>query len=152
MIVTRKFSKNLRELEIFLQGAIMAGVQIPALGLFGLNGKTLIFSSPGAATVTFVTTPAGSQIPLEFKDIKSQIETAVPAVKALMYDRRLVLIEAAVGSGVTITKLGTSNSILGFDSAVADTIGKVIKPGPAVKPYFLQMLPTDDGFVLLTEE
>lgn len=150
MIVTRKFSKNLKELELFVQGALVGGVQIPVAGIFELNGKTLIFTSPGAATVTFVSTPAGSQIPISFQDIKSQIETAIPAVLALMYDRRLVLIESAPSSGVAITGAGTANAKFGFgdDSAA----GSVLNPGPAVAPYFLQLIPTDDGFVLLTEE
>ena len=154
MIVTRKFSKNLRDLELFLQGGISAGRELPASGenpgVYGLHGKTLIFTSPGAATVTFTNAGSSVQQPILVKDIKIQIETAVAALTVKFFDRRLVIIEDTPASGVAITGLGTANAVLGFDNIAV--VGKVIKPGPAVKPYFLQLIPTTDGFVLMTEE
>lgn len=133
----------------FLNGAVVGGSVNRAqgggtqanlgAGINGLVGKTLKFTLPGVATVTFVKsdTPGGSADPpgtnpdpytLLYKDIKKQIEAALATVVVLLdADQRLVIMEVTPSGGVTIDKTGTANSLLGFDD-VEDAVGKVYKP------------------------
>lgn len=154
----RKFTQVF-EVETFLNGGLIAG-PVPmaqdggsqaggqAQGYDGLVGKTLKFSSPGAATVTFVASsgaggsadpalPANTGNPnpqvLLFKDIKLQVEAAVPAIKVLNMNGKLVFIEATPTSGVTIDHTGTATALVGFDGA-HDTVGKVYAPPPSATP------------------
>lgn len=104
-------------------------------GINGLVGLTLKFKSPVVATVTF-TTAASAVFPgtnpdpytLLYKDIKAQVEAAVPSVLVLLdADQRLLLIEKTPSSGVVVDKAGTSNTRLGFDDDM-DTTGRLYTP------------------------
>ena len=129
----------------FLNGAITGGkaqdTQTPMLGGKGLAlvGKTLIFTSPSAQTVTFVRSdgsggsahsPGTNPDPfaLLFKDIKAQIEAALATVLVTQdSEGRLVITEVTPSSGVAVTGAGTANVLLGFDSASGAT-GKIYSP------------------------
>jgi hypothetical protein len=146
MAVNRLYKfRRIEDVTAFLNGGVTGGSVnraqgggTPAnltAGINGLVGRTLKFTSPVVATVTFgvaaSATPPGTNpdpYTLLFKDIKAQIEAAVPSVLALLdAEQRLVLIEATPSSGVTVEKSGTSNSLLGFDDD-RDTVGKLYKP------------------------
>lgn len=141
------------KLTAFLNGAVFGnnvqntigsgggGTQAPALGpgLGGLVGKTLILKAPGpSGTVTFgvSNTGSGSGVApgtnpdpqtLLFKDIKAQIEAAVVGVVVSMAAGVLQILETTPASGITVGKLGTANSILGFDIN-NDSVGKLYTP------------------------
>lgn len=128
------------ELQTFLNGGLLAGAIAGAqnggspagigTGLAGLVGATLKFTSPSAVTVTFVASSGagGSADPglplaqrnpnpqvLTFKDIKSQIEAAIPAVSVQTFKGRLLFIEATPASGIALDNTGTANPIFGLD-------------------------------------
>ncbi|MHB8815791.1 MAG: hypothetical protein ACYDAE_21370 [Steroidobacteraceae bacterium] len=142
--------RRIEDVLNFLNGGIVggstnrsnAGGGVPAgnmNGIYGLVGKTLIFTSPAAATVTFVAASGagGSAAPpgtnpdpntLMFKDIAAQIAAALPTVKVtLTPDQQLCILETTPAMGVAIAAAGTANSLLGFDTSAA-TIGKLYPP------------------------
>lgn len=147
----RKF-RTIDEVQSFLNGGVSSGskvtqVQGPpsnqAPGITGLVGKTLILAGPGpAGTVTFVASSGSNPDPntLLFSDIKAQIEAAVVTVKVNVFDGYLTVIEATPTSGVTVSKTGTANPLLGFDTA-NNTVGKFYLPAaaatPPVAPYWV---------------
>jgi hypothetical protein len=148
----RKFLR-LDDLQFFLNGGIVGGTfnksqggGSPAplgIGLNGLVGKTVVFTSPSAVTVTFGLSSGtyggvpGSNVPpgtnpdpntLIFQDIKAQIQAAIPAVLvAADADGHLVFVEVTPASGVALSNTGTANGILGFSSTGAD-VGKFYSP------------------------
>lgn len=141
--------RRIDDVQYFLNGAIFGGAVNRGLGnqtngLSGLVGTTLIFTSPSAVTVTFIesnnpgpTPPAGSAYPpgtnadpysLLFKDIKGQIQAAIPGVLVLLdAEQNLLLVEATPSAGVAVTAAGTANTILGFDTKNA-SVGRLYKP------------------------
>ena len=145
----RKF-RRIDDVQVFLNGGVVGGpvnrsgtagaggTPMP-LGLVNLVGLTLIFTLPSPVTVTFVrsdgaggsATPPGTNpdpFTLLFKDIKAQIEAAIPAVLVTLdADQQLVFTEVTPTGGVTVSDAGTANGILGFDSNI-DTVGKVYSP------------------------
>lgn len=135
------------EMQYFLNGAIKCSPfpknhQGPS-GFYGLIGKTLIFTSPAAGTVTFSAAADQADIDpniLQLQDIKAQVQAVMTGVVVTTVNGRLTFVEATPTSGVAITSAGTANSILGFDSANA-TVGKVYAaPGsasPAVAPAWV---------------
>ena len=132
-------------MELFLNGALFGGPLQSAqgggtpsnigAGVNGLVGLTLIFTTPNV-TVTFVTSDGvgGSAQPgvgtnpdkytLLFKDIKMQIEAASAALKVL-YDKRLVIVEAAPSGGLVMSGTGTANALLGLGK---DTVTTLVYP------------------------
>jgi len=127
----RKFP-TINQLQNFLNGAIVGG-NIER-GLQGLVGKTLIFTSPSAATVTFTggTDPTGPGL-LRLKDIKSQIEAALATVVVFQDTGAILIREVTPASGVAISAAGTANTLLGFDSG-NPTAGKLYSPPGVVAP------------------
>jgi hypothetical protein len=145
--------RRIEDVLNFLNGGIVGGTLVKAQGggtpanlgpgINGLVGKTLIFTAPASATVTFATvaTGGGSADPttsppgtnpdpytLLFKDIKKQIEAAVSGTLVIQNaEGQLVIIESSPSGGVTLVKTGTANALLGFDIS-KDTVGKVYKP------------------------
>lgn len=142
----RKF-RRIDDVLNFLNGGIVGGPvnkvtggsSSPIAGVSGLVGKTLIFSSPSAATVTFAVSSGagGSANPpgtnpdpytLLFKDIKAQIEAVLATVHCTTNaEGQLVITEVTPSAGVAVTGAGTANTLLGFDSAQA-TSGKLYSP------------------------
>jgi hypothetical protein len=116
------------EAEVFLQGGLIAGKELPISGgsalqkdgVWGLNGKTIILSSPAAETVTFVASPAIDQAPVTMQEIRTQIEVQTTGVVVRWFGRRLVLIEASPSSGVVIDG-GTALGDLGLALAAIET-------------------------------
>lgn len=157
-IRTRKFSE-VSEVDIFLNGGVIGGVDIVAgaegnYGINGLVGKTLKFSQPSTATVTFAaSTDPNNPNPnrLTFKDIKSQIEAAIAAVSVQQHARRLVLIEVTPANGVTIDKTGTGTKLLGFD-ANHDTVGKKYGPISTTAPCLQAYGCYNDLHIVMTYE
>lgn len=148
----RKF-RTIDEVQSFLNGAVSSGNTVNQVqggpsnhgpGITGLVGLTITFSAPGpTGTVTFVASSGSNPDPntLLFKDIKAQIEAAIPTLKVNTYDGYLSIIEATPASGVTVAKTGTANTLLGFDTANA-TVGKYYLPigaagTPPVAPYWV---------------
>lgn len=155
VFMTRKF-REVEEVDLFLNGGVLGGADVVAgaggnYGVYGLVGKTLKFKQPSVATVTFVlSTDPNNTDPsrLTYKDIKSQIETAIAAVSAQQFLRRLKLIEAAPSSGVTIDKTGTANTLLGFDKNV-DTIGTKYGPVGGSAPCLQGLESTNDNMYVI---
>lgn len=94
MLVIKKF-RDLFEANTFLQGGIIGG---QCVNVGNLDGKTITFKSPAAATVTF-SSPGGS---LSFAEIKAQIESAVAGLQVNQFGGRIVLVESTPSSGVEI--------------------------------------------------
>lgn len=118
----RKF-RTIDEVQNFLNGGIQGSILKSAqgggtpanigAGVNGLVGTTLTFTSPAAASVTFVradgvggsATPPGTNpdpYTLLFKDIKAQIEAAVAGTLVNMFDGALIVREAAPSGGVVL--------------------------------------------------
>lgn len=158
--------RDIAEAQYFLNGAIFGGSVIPKpgagfgqggnpnnlfLGVSGLVGLTLIFSSPAAHTVTFTdSVQVGNPDPstLMPSDVKTQIETAVAAVNVSFWGGIIVIQEKTPTSGVAITGAGTANATLGFDPTIGNT-GKVYAPpgsaNPAVAPAWVWAYSTNDN-------
>jgi hypothetical protein len=169
-----KFS-DITQAQYFLNGAIFGGNVVPGsgsaaqgfggnpnnvgVGISGLVGKTLIFTSPAAGTVTFTASSvSGNPDPnsLQPSDIKAQIEAVATGVRVSFWGGRLVIQEVTPTSGVAITSAGTANGILGFDTNQAST-GKIYAPpgvsGGAVAPCWTWAYSTNDnGHVVYTLE
>lgn len=152
-LVARKF--NLPELNAFLAGSIGAGTKLtqPENGAaLYLHGKTLIFSTP-SVTVTFVASPANGQIPLTIPTLLSQIDTQTShAVKGGLSGGRLTLVLAAGGT-LVLTKDGTANPLLGFDTS-KDMTGKPVAITGGSAPTFVSLSPdtSSNNHVLVTNE
>lgn len=118
--------RTIVEYETFLNGGIFGSdVSKPVPGIVG---KTLIFTSPSAVTVTF----AAASSPLEggalmFKDIHTQIQTAIATVRAMSINGRLALVEVTPSAGVALNTTGTAKPLLGFPGDKVVT-GKVYVP------------------------
>jgi len=137
--------RRIEEVTAFLNGGIVGGSVNRAqgggtpgglgAGINDLVGKTLIFTAPSAVTVTFAMAASASgsgtnpdPYTLLFKDIKGQIEAAIPTVLVVLDpEQRLVLLEKTPASGVAVSAAGTANTQLGFDADMA-TVGKFYKP------------------------
>jgi hypothetical protein len=126
-------------LQHFLNGGII-GSEMPknqppaAPGWYNITGLTLIFTSPSAATVTFINSSSPNYPPtlLQFADVKAQIQAALATVNVIAVGGRFAIIENTPTSGVAISAAGTSNGRFGFDVA-NPTAGKVLVP-PGVTP------------------
>lgn len=145
---------ELEEVNTFIRGGIIGGKDIRR-GVFGLDGLTLIFTSP-AATVTFATTPPSSQIALSAAEILAQIN----AVGALTdYGRldsagRLVIEDPNGATAVVLSDTGTANALLGFDAS-DDTTGVVYGTPGSGAPEIVSVSMDAQGsgtFILLTDE
>lgn len=156
----RKFS-TIDALQLFLNGGVQSGSRVNQVqgppsnqgpGITGLVGLTLIFVGPGpAGTVTFVASSGSNPDPntLQFKDIKSQIETAVSGLLVTMYDGYLCIQETTPADGVSVSSAGTANPLLGFDTN-SNTVGKFYEfiaatGAPPEPPYWTWAYSTNDN-------
>lgn len=141
MSVTKIYKfPDIVSMQYFLNGAVVAGTPPKnpqdASGWYGLIGKTLIFTSPSAGTVTFAAAGAESTrdpLLLQFADVKAQIETVMSTCLVTTINGRLAIIEKTPASGVAVAKTGTGNTLLGFDAGQATT-GEVFAPPGAATP------------------
>lgn len=146
----RKF-RTIDEVQPFLNGAVQGSKLQSAYGPPGNNapgvqslvGKTFITSAPGpAGTCTFVASSGSNPDPniLLFSDIAAQIKSAIAGLSVTLADSMLLLQESTPANGVTVSKTGTANTLLGFDTAT-DTVGKFYLPigaaTPPVPPYWV---------------
>jgi hypothetical protein len=162
----RKF-QTIDRLQTFLNGGV-EGSKIQgaygspgnnAPGVMSLVGLTFITSAPGpAGTCTFGVSSGSNPDPyvLLFSDIASQIKTAISGLSVTMLDGALVIQETTPANGVTISKTGTANSLLGFDIG-NDTVGKFYLPigaaSPPVAPYWVWLdTGGDNSWMVATQE
>jgi hypothetical protein len=126
---------SLAALELFLNGAII-GADVTR-GIMGLVGEKLTFTQP-AGTVTFVRGAGPEPDVLLLKDLKAQIEGALPALLVTSLDGRLALVEKTPASGVALAAAAqAAKALLGFDAA-GPAQGKVHRPlGVAGPPPFV---------------
>jgi hypothetical protein len=155
MLVSRKISGPSQRLNFFYAGAVICGANFKS-GEAYVHGLTLKFKVPAVATVTFASTPPGSQFPIPMADIISQITTAVPALAPRIWQvgdvHLLALVEATPANGVTVDKTGTVNSKFGLSSAI-DTVGNYINPPGGATPYLVWLSAIDaNTYVVTTEE
>ena len=103
------------------------------VGISGLVGTTLVFTSPSSFTVTFSASTNASNPDtsvLLFSDIKAQIEAASGATLrvSLTAEQHIIIAEVTPASGVALANASsTAASLLGFDQTI-NTVGKFYKP------------------------
>jgi hypothetical protein len=148
----RKFSST-EDVNFFLAGGITGGSLMKAVP--GLVGRTLIFTKPSAATVTFVAGADTTGQTLSPLEIQTQIQAAIATVRAgrVGYDGHLSLMELNPTSGVAISAAGTANALLGFSSS-AETAGKLVAPPGGSVPALVTMYfdPVSNSHAVVTQE
>lgn len=150
-ILTQKIT-GLDNVNFLFKGAVTAGrkYQNMAEGLY-LHGLTLIFTSPVVETVTFVASPAGTQVPIPLTTVLAQIKAQTTGVNAQMKEGQIVLVEATPASGVGVNKTGTANAALGLDTT-AVTAGIVYNVPGGGAPELIDIHPIDANVFLVTTE
>jgi hypothetical protein len=148
----RKFI-DLTEVNNFLRGGVIGGKDLKSGGVFGLGGKTLVFTSP-SATVTFATAHNSSQEVLTLKDILAQIN-AVGALTgyAKSGEGHIFLEDPAGSTKVVLSNTGTANALLGFDP---DGVSGIVFAAPGgTPPALISVDPlslSGGGYVVTTVE
>ncbi len=136
--------------QILLDGGLI-GVQVDR-GVRGLRGKTLSFTQPAIGTVTFTGSTTSNDPDLwTLKDIKTLVEAAVPGLKVMSSEGRLVFIESTPANGVALASTGTANPLLGFDSGAASA-GRVINPHDAPPPRLVLIDQQDNRLIFVIAE
>ncbi len=140
--------RDLAEANLFLSGAVIGGADISG-GVVGLVGKTLNFTTPSGA-VTFTAVASRPNGALLIKDIKSQVETAIVALKvAALPGGRIVFVEASPTTGVSIPATDQeAKGLLGFDQNTAFA-GKVYGTDVTTPPAIGNIAIGQDGMILL---
>lgn len=149
MLKVQKLS-DLQIVNMTLQGGLLSGKDIGAGSVYGLDGKTLVFTSP-VGTVTFATPNGSEQEPLTLKEIVAQIN-AVPALAgyAHIYKGKLMLKGAAK---VTMSNTSTAAADLGFDSGGSTGTLYAAPGGSAPALVSIQEAEhTPNTFLLTTDE
>jgi len=138
--------KNVKEAELFLQGALV-GKDISG-GVVGLVGLTLNFTTP-LGSVTFATANRENDA-LLLKDIKAQVEAAIATLRVLSFEGRIVIIEASPTTGISVPSTNqVAKSLLGFDQNSA-FVSKVYGVVPGTPPAWLSSSLGHDGMILIT--
>lgn len=152
----RKFGSH-NEVEFFLRGGLRSGA-LPSSGpvvdetIYGLNGKTLVFTTP-AATVTFSVT-GGDQAGLSLKDVIAQIQAALGGSYVVGVQNRSLIVTAVTPGVIVLSKNGTANPILGFDTTTDTTTKKYAAPTDAA-PRLISIDtfgPSESVLLVTTEE
>jgi hypothetical protein len=121
--------RTLDEVQGFLNGALR-GANIQQ-GVRGLKGKTLTFTSPAGA-VTFGDSSQSDTDFFLFKDIKLQIETAIPALRVGIIDSAVTFTEASPANGVALSSNNEeAKRLLGFNQTQATAANFYAPPGDA---------------------
>jgi hypothetical protein len=147
--------RNLEAVENLLQGGISGGEFISPL--FDMDGKTLIFTSPAAATVTFDTDPEGAQQGLTIRQIIDQIIAGTTAIQVKLIKGSgnsygLMLVHDVATPSIITLGAGTANAQLGF---VDSQTGKIFNPPDGVAPRWLELdspSKIDGAYIIATEE
>lgn len=152
-LVTRKFG-SYTEVNQFLRGDILSGplseaapVISPTV-LYGLDGKTLVFTTP-AVTVTFSdTTHKG----LLISEVVAQIQAALGGGYVVgAFERRLRIEKAAPGV-LVLAGTGTANAKLGFQSITTTSIKYAAPDGAAPRFVWLSSVGVGEAVIVVTEE
>lgn len=151
-LLVRKISEITR-VNALLRGGIFGSVDLRKGLVYGLHGKTLIFTAP-AATVTFTTPNSSAQDGLTLSAILEQINDVAALdgwVKA--YEGALLAVDPAGSTAVVLDKDGTANTIFGFQKNV-DTAGVVYAAPGGAAPALVSVDPIQyaDLYVVTTEE
>ncbi len=141
---------SFEEFQTFLQGGIVGGTDLANKKLY-LHGKTLIFTSPSAETVTFAASPASAQVPIMLKEVIAQI-AAQSVVKAKYAGGKLHLLHdlSAPTSKVTISG-GTALGDLGLGAGSGTLYG----PPDGSAPRLVTFEPSSNGdgsFIVVTQD
>lgn len=115
-------------------------------GLYGLVGKTLIFTQPTGATCTFVA-GARSDGFLTFAEIADQLKAAIADLTIGQKDGAMYL-RSTTASGVEITD-GTARADFGISGTAR---GMVYGPPDGDAPRFVHAYATSDAHVLIVDE
>lgn len=145
---------ELDEINHFLSGGIRGttGLFLPRpggpSGVSGLTGRKLTFTNP-AGTVTFTDGVGGNY--LLFKEVKAQIEAAIPDLLVRQTAGALAFIEKTPTTGVVLKGDGTAdtsaNTLLGFDGENTTTgrvYGSPYGDAPTA-PYFVRAYAVNDA-------
>lgn len=145
---------TVQDLDLMLRGGIKAGSQLKPPIVLGLHGLKLVFTAP-AGTVTFAdATGAG----LSFKDILSQMTTAIATLRPRFVDGRL-FIETATPSAVILNTQeaqSTAARVFGFaTTSGASTLAGTLYAAPdGSAPRLVNISPASqmDSIIVVTEE
>ena len=142
--------RDIMEMENFLRGGIMGGVNI-AGGVVGLVGKLLTFTAP-AGSHTFVTANRYNDM-LLLKDIKTQLEAAIANLKVYSIGGQIAFQHTTAASAVVLSANNEpAKSLLGFDQDTAVT-GKLYGVVPGTPPAYINAyMGHDNAHVLVTNE
>lgn len=143
-----RLMSTLEEINAFLHGGIIGGTKL-STPTYDLDGKTLVFTQPSAATVTF--SSGGAQAPLALTDIIAQINASISGL-ARAFDTRLHLEEQSPMNGVAISGASTAAAILGFSGSGQSAV--VINPYDGIAPRLLEVTSTPimrSSYVLVLE-
>jgi len=138
-----------KHLDHFLLGGIVGGVVVRnGPGIYGLEGRTLIFTAP-VGVVTFAPAVGEAMTPLA---IKAQIEADIPALLVTFIEGSLAINLAAPALGIALSPAGTANPYLGFDTLAA-TEGTYYNPPGGGVPELVSIKQISGGFIqVITDE
>lgn len=148
--------RDLGEADLFLNGGILGGDQV-ARG-FNVVGKTLHFAAPGPVGMVTFATGSDPRDPyrLYFKDVKAQVEGAIPQIQVFSIGGRIAFRETNPTGGLVLRPVDDTDANLafGFD-ANEDTVGLLYQPSAVSSnpPCLLSSSVAIDGsYVLYTWE
>lgn len=140
------------ELNTYLRGGIIGGVDVRRGFSGNINGTTLVFNAP-AGTVTFATTPMGSQVGLKIKDIIDQINAVHAGYAHSDSQGRLVIEDPNGVVGVVLDATSTAARLFGF--SVTGQVGTVINPPGGASPSLVSLSHgslAEGTYLLVTDE
>jgi len=150
-VLTIRRKKSEFDANLFLQGGIR--FPLPYKGnelLYGLHGKTLIFTAP-AVTVTFADASGSG---LRIAEVMAQIiADSVDVLRCSLRDGILYVKQTTPTAGVVLGSAGTANAYFSIASGIVLT-GTFYNPPDGAAPRLVSFADTGimDGFTLLTEE
>jgi hypothetical protein len=150
MALRIKKMAELEEVNTFLRGGHIGGKSLKG-GLYGLDGKTLVFTTP-VGTVTFATPNNSQQESLSLRDIMDQINAVHTGMAHTGQGGKLFL-EMPTPAGIVATSASSALALLGFDKAGLS--GTVYNPPAGATPALRQLAATPLGagsFILLLDE
>jgi hypothetical protein len=152
-LILRPFS-NYAEATFFLRGGVStttiadaAPVVSPTL-VYGLDGKTLVFTTP-SATVTF-SDPTGAG--LSISEIADQIQTELTSTYAVTIMNRAIHIVKVAPAAIVLGGAGTANTMLGFPAAGVASVKYAAPDGVAPRLVWLTTTGSPSGTIVVTTE
>jgi len=142
---------TLQAVEHGINGGVIGGAIVvgPDGKILGLDGKTLIFTTP-AGTVTFSDKSGQGHTPAE---VIAEIKAVHATLQPKFIKRQLWIIETTPTSGIVITGAGTANPIFGFGNVTVT--GIVYNPPDGAAPRVISDnahgKATADGYYIIVE-